>query len=128
MNIIITSSFSCTCLVARRWSILRSLSRCLLLMSSTYGISVIIQSVCAMNPNSCLNSCQRHRDINGAMYAKMMTTRLWCKSRPYRFPAAKAALGWHYLSTATCLMRPHSCYACFVVSRITIICHMIRHF
>ena len=26
-------------------------------------------------------------------------------------------LGWHYLSKATCLMRPHVFYACFLVSR-----------
>ena len=37
-------------------------------------------------------------------------------------------LGWLYLSNATCLMRPHLCYACFVVSRSTIICYIIRHF
>ena len=29
--------------------------------------------------------------------------------------------GWHYLSNATCLMRPHLFYAGFVVSRITIL-------
>ena len=39
------------------------------------------------------------------------------------------SLGWHYLSNATCLIRPRMFYMCFfVVSRITIICHMIRHF
>ena len=41
--------------------------------------------------------------------------------RPARqLPAAQ--LGWHYLSNATCLMRPHLLYVLFtVVSRITII-------
>ena len=28
-------------------------------------------------------------------------------------------IGWHYLSNATCLIRPHLFYACLVVSRIT---------
>ena len=36
--------------------------------------------------------------------------------------------GWHYLSNATCPMRPHLFYACFVVSRIAIICYILRHF
>ena len=34
---------------------------------------------------------------------------------------------WHYLSNATCPMRPHLFYACFVVSGIITICCMIRH-
>ena len=37
-------------------------------------------------------------------------------------------VGWHYLSNATCLMRPRSFYARFVASRITIVCYIIRHF
>ena len=37
------------------------------------------------------------------------------------------AFGWHYLSHATCLIRPHLLSACFVVSRITILCFIIRH-
>ena len=36
--------------------------------------------------------------------------------------------GWHYLSNATCLVRPRLFYACFVVSRTTIIRYMILHF
>ena len=36
--------------------------------------------------------------------------------------------GWHYLSNVTCLIRLHLFYACFVVSRITIMCYIIRHF
>ena len=32
--------------------------------------------------------------------------------------------GWYYLPNATCLIRPHSFYARFVVSRINIICQM----
>ena len=36
-------------------------------------------------------------------------------------------LGWHYLSNATCLIRPHVFYALFIVSRIIIICYIIRH-
>ena len=35
--------------------------------------------------------------------------------------------GWHYLSNATCVVRPRLSYAFFVVSRITIICYVIRH-
>ena len=36
--------------------------------------------------------------------------------RAWSRATAPAPLGWHYLSNTTCLMRPHSCYACFVVS------------
>ena len=36
-------------------------------------------------------------------------------------------VGRRYLSKATCLTRPRSLYACFVVSRITILCEMICH-
>ena len=36
-------------------------------------------------------------------------------------------VGWHYLSSATCLIRPHSCYVFFVVSRSTIMCYILRH-
>ena len=35
--------------------------------------------------------------------------------------------GWHYLSKATCLIRPPLLYALFVVSRTITICPMIRH-
>ena len=39
------------------------------------------------------------------------------------------AIVWrHYLSHAACLIRPRFCYACFAVSRIAILCYMIRHF
>ena len=37
-----------------------------------------------------------------------------------------AHLGWHHLSNAICLMRPHLFYACFVMSRIAIFNYMIR--
>ena len=37
------------------------------------------------------------------------------------------SLGWHYLSNATCLMRPHSFYVFFFVSRITILCYIILY-
>ena len=54
-----------------------------------------------------------------------------CRASPSapqaRLPQARL-LGWHYFSNATCLIRPHSFYACFVVSRITIIHQLIRHF
>ena len=36
-------------------------------------------------------------------------------------------IGWQYLSNATRLMRPRLFHARFVMSRITISCHMIRH-
>ena len=42
--------------------------------------------------------------------------------------AVPELLGRPYLSSATCLMRPLLFYACFVVSGITIICHMIHTF
>ena len=38
------------------------------------------------------------------------------------------SVGWHYSSEATRMMRPRLFYASFVVSRITIICYIIRHF
>ena len=37
-------------------------------------------------------------------------------------------LGWHYLSNDTCLIRPRLLCAFFVVSRITIISCILRHF
>ena len=33
--------------------------------------------------------------------------------------------GRHYLSNATCLVRPRLLYACFVVSRTTIACYIV---
>ena len=45
-------------------------------------------------------------------------------SRPLGFELFS---GWHYLSNATFLMRPHSFCALFVVSRITITCYIFRH-
>ena len=41
--------------------------------------------------------------------------------------AVAAQIGWHYLSDATCLIRPHSFCMFFVVSMITIMCFMIRN-
>ena len=35
--------------------------------------------------------------------------------------------GWNYLSNATCLIRPHLFYVCFVASRTTTICYITRH-
>ena len=37
-------------------------------------------------------------------------------------------IGWHCLSNAACLIRPHLFCAWFVVSKITIIRHIVRHF
>ena len=37
------------------------------------------------------------------------------------------SFGWHYLSNATCLMRPHLFSVFFVVPRVTISCYIIRH-
>ena len=45
-----------------------------------------------------------------------------------RHGSLRGGFGWHYWSNATCLIRPHLFYACFVVSRITIICHILRNF
>ena len=45
-----------------------------------------------------------------------------------RDPRLRAHLGWHYLSNATCLIRPHWFYVYFVVSWTVIICYIIRHF
>ena len=41
---------------------------------------------------------------------------------------AVVPFGRHYLSNATCLIRPHLFYAFFVVSTITMHCYMVRHF
>ena len=49
-------------------------------------------------------------------------------SRSARWPQNPPTLGWHYLSNATCLMPPRSVYALFIVSRITIVCYLIRRF
>ena len=46
---------------------------------------------------------------------------------PLHDSAGSRDLGWHCLSNAACLMRPQL-FVFFVVSRITIICHIIRHF
>ena len=48
---------------------------------------------------------------------------LWarkCLTRPGREDALM--IGWHYLSNATCLIRPRLFYALFIVSRIIMIC------
>ena len=37
-------------------------------------------------------------------------------------------LGWHYLSSATCMIWPRLFYALLIVSRITLTCHMLCHF
>ena len=37
-----------------------------------------------------------------------------------------AMFGWHYLSNATCLMRPRLLYALCIVSRINILCYILR--
>ena len=41
--------------------------------------------------------------------------------------SAHVLFGQHYLTNATCLMRPHSSCACFVVSRISVICQIVCH-
>ena len=46
----------------------------------------------------------------------------------YMYCMASAVLEWHHLSNATCLMRPDSFYASFVVSRITMIRYIMHHF
>ena len=56
-----------------------------------------------------------------------------CRAKAHRkgalfFSQTSVWLGWHYLSNATCLIRPRLVYACSVVSRITIHCQHIRHF
>ena len=38
------------------------------------------------------------------------------------------SLRGHCLSNAACLIRPHVFYACFVVSRIPIVCYIVRPF
>ena len=53
--------------------------------------------------------------------------------RPYGLSRALPSeiplmLGWHYLSNATCLIRPHLFYACFVLSRIIIHCQINHRF
>ena len=38
------------------------------------------------------------------------------------------SIGWHYLSSATCLIRPHLLYVLFVVSRFIITRYTVRRF
>ena len=45
----------------------------------------------------------------------------------YVYIATPPAIGWHYLSNTTCLMRPHLFDVCFVVSRIIILCETSHH-
>ena len=58
---------------------------------------------------------------------------IWKTKRPNLLPHFHALeqvikLGWHYLSNAACLMPPRLCYACFVVTGITITCYILSHF
>ena len=39
---------------------------------------------------------------------------------------ARAVIGWHYLSNATCLTRPRLLYASFMVSWVAVTCYIIR--
>ena len=52
-----------------------------------------------------------------------------CPIAPEFYPVCSRRLpgvcGWHYLSNATCLMRPRLFYACFVVWRTIVICYTI---
>ena len=48
-------------------------------------------------------------------------------SRVRKRKSPKGSFGWHHLSNARCRMRPHLFHARFVVSRVTIICCIIRH-
>ena len=48
------------------------------------------------------------------------------KREALRADARARRVGWHYLSSATCLTRPRSCCVFLVVSRITVICHLTR--
>ena len=56
------------------------------------------------------------------IYIYTHTHTYWYKS------SCEAHIGWHNLSNAACPMRPRLFYALFVVSRITIICYVIRRF
>ena len=38
------------------------------------------------------------------------------------------SIGWHCLSNATCLIRPHLFYAPFIVLRVTVLCRTVHHF
>ena len=63
------------------------------------------------------------------MYTCTPAHRLACApKRATMVVRARLRTGWHYLSNATCLMRPRSSSVLFVVSRTTMTCYMIRHF
>ena len=47
---------------------------------------------------------------------------------PQRPQESEALLGWHYLSNATCLVRPHLFCALFVATKIIMSCQMTPHF
>ena len=42
----------------------------------------------------------------------------------------RRVIGWHYLllSGAACLMRPHLLFVLFVVSRVIMLCYIMKHF
>ena len=40
---------------------------------------------------------------------------------------SRAHIGWHYSSNATCLMRPRLFYVFVFVSKIDVICYIVRH-
>ena len=67
---------------------------------------------------------QAHREFQRAA----VDVRVAVPSGCGEFLGIPRGFGWHYLSTATCLMRPRLFYVLFVVSRITIICCVARHF
>ena len=51
----------------------------------------------------------------------------WPGSGPVQINLPEQQFGWHYLFKYTCITRPHVLYALFIVSRIIIVCYMIRH-
>ena len=89
----------------------------LLLLRTIIKTIIIITIIVAVA--ACVLSCPWLISlISGASEAE--------QREPRRY-ASDASLEWHYLSNATCLIRPHVFYAVFVVSRIPIICNIFRH-
>ena len=60
--------------------------------------------------------------------ANLLNSRAVWDVRARGYGELRIDVGWNYLSDATCLMRPHLFCACFVVSRVTMICYIIRNF
>ena len=85
--------------------------------------------------NSNSSSSSSSSSSGSSSTSQIMGNRLRDRSSDHTRPSparycqlCRLCAGLHYLSNATCLIRPHLFYAYFVVSMITVICFIICHF